>query len=91
MLRAALDDVPAAVRLALKEASAFPSTTPGELTDMACDMNEYACYLDFTTSDFNDLEVATLRHVLALLDLSSATSDAEDVPLSAVKFALNRS
>lgn len=90
-MRDALEHVPAAVTTALQEMSLFPSTTPGELTDMACDMNEYACYLDIRGSAFSDLYVATWREVLFRLELDSATSDAADVTLAQVQSALNRS
>jgi len=91
-LRTAIEHVPDAVTMALEEMEGYRTlTSPGELTDMACDMNEHACYLDVRTSDFNDLYVATWREVLFRLRLDSATSDAADVKPKHVRRALDRS
>jgi len=87
-MRDALEHVPAAVEQAVQEALGYGTgTTVSELLDMALDFNEYGCYLDMRT-EWSELEAATVRQVLAVLQLSRYVSDDADVTHDQLKSAL---
>lgn len=80
--RNCVEAIPGAVRAAgetLKFIGREGVTSPGEIADCAYDLIDEAVYLD-TRTELPDLYVEITRAVYSALSLSSAASDATDVP-----------